>query len=155
MAEEDTEMFFKIVVPLDGSKYSEAALQSASFMARAFNAELKLVTVEELPVHVYPGEVDSQMLIDLNKDSQAYLDSLAHQLRQEGCVVTALVLPAGPPADRILDEVKRERADLIVVGSHGRTGLSRLLLGSVAEKLARHAPCPVMIARLQEVAAEV
>ena len=147
-------MFFKILVPLDGSKYSEAALQSASFMARAFNADLKLVTVEEIAMPIYPGEVDTQMLVDLEKDSQAYLDSMAHQLRQEGCCVTTAVLPPGPPADRILDEVKRERTDLIVVGSHGRTGLTRLLLGSVAEKLARHAPCPVMIARLQEVAAE-
>lgn len=147
-------MFFKILVPLDGSKYSEAALQSASFMARAFNADLKLVTVEEIAMPIYPGEVDRQMLVDLQKDSQAYLDSMAHQLRQEGCCVTTVVLPPGPPADRILDEVKRERTDLIVVGSHGRTGLTRLLLGSVAEKLARHAPCPVMIARLQEVAAE-
>lgn len=146
-------MFFKIVVPLDGSSYSEAALKSASFMARAFNAELKLVTVEDIPLPIYPGEVDREMISEVEKDHQAYLEARAHELRQEGCCVTTLVLKPGPPADRILDEVKRERADLIVVGSHGRTGLSRLLLGSVAEKLARQAPCPVMIARLQEVPA--
>lgn len=147
-------MFFKILVPLDGSRHSEAALQSASFMARAFNAELKLVTVEEVATPIYPGEVDPEMLVDLRKDAQAYLDSRAHHLRQEGCSVSTKVLTAGPPADRILDEVQHEKTDLIVVGSHGRTGLSRLLLGSVSEKLARHAPCPVMITRLQEVGAE-
>ncbi|MFN8613617.1 MAG: universal stress protein [Vulcanimicrobiota bacterium] len=147
-------MFFKIAVPLDGSAHSEAALKSASFMARAFNAELKLITVEEVATPIYPGEVDPEMLVDLRRDAQAYLDSRAHQLRQEGCCVTTAVLTAGPPADRILEEVQREKTDLIVVGSHGRTGLPRLLLGSVSERLARHAPCPVMIARLQEVPAE-
>ena len=148
-------MFFKIVVPLDGSVYAEAALKSASFMARAFNAELKLVTVEDIHLPIYPGEVDPEMISDVEKDHQAYLNTRAHELREEGCCVTTAGLPPGPPADRILDEVKKERADLIVVGSHGRTGLSRILLGSVAEKLARHAPCPVMIARLQEVPAPV
>lgn len=146
-------MFFKIVVPLDGSSYSEAALKSASFMARAFNAELKLVTVEDVPLPIYPGEVDPEMLNEGRKDHEAYLNTRAHQLREEGCCVTIAVLPPGPPADRILEEVKRERADLIVMGSHGRTGLSRMLLGSVAEKLARQAPCPVMISRQQEVPA--
>ncbi|MBX3172356.1 MAG: universal stress protein [Candidatus Eremiobacteraeota bacterium] len=148
-------MFFKIVVPLDGSIYSEAALKSASFMARAFNAELKLVTVEDIPLPIYPGEVDAEMISEIEKDHQAYLNARAHELREEGCCVSTVVLPPGSPADRILDEVKKERADLIVVGSHGRTGLTRMLLGSVAEKLARHAPCPVMIARVQEVPAAV
>ncbi len=146
-------MFFKIVVPLDGSPCSESALRSASFMARAFNAELKLVTVEDIALPIYPGEVDAEMISDVQKNHEAYLNRRAHELREEGCCVTIAVLKPGPPADRILDEVHRERADLIVVGSHGRTGLTRVLLGSVAEKLARQAPCPVMIARLQEVPA--
>lgn len=148
-------MFFKIVVPLDGSVYAEAALKSASFMARAFNSELKLVTVEDIPLPIYPGEVDMQTISDVERSHVAYLNARAHELRQEGCNVTIAVLPPGPPADRILDKVKENRADLIVVGSHGRTGLTRMLLGSVAEKLARHAPCPVMISRLQEVPAAV
>lgn len=146
-------MFFKIVVPLDGSSHSEAALKSASFMARAFNAELKLVTVEDIALPIYPGELDTEMISQIEKDHEAYLNARAHELRQEGCCVTTVVLKPGPPADRILDEVRKERADLIVVGSHGRTGLTRLLLGSVAEKLAREAPCPVMISRLQQVPA--
>ena len=74
-------MFFKIVVPLDGSSYSEAALKSASFMARAFNAELKLVTVEDVPLPIYPGEVDPEMLNEGRKDHEASLNTPASRRR--------------------------------------------------------------------------
>ena len=148
-------MFFKILVPLDGSSSSEAALKSASFMARAFQSEIKLVTVEDVPMPIYPGEVNAELIDQLRKDADAYLQARAHELRQEGCCVTTVQLPPGPIAQRILDEVKKERTDLIMVGSHGRSGISRVLLGSVAEHLARHAPCPVMIIRLQPVEAAV
>lgn len=146
-------MFFKIVVPLDGSIYSEAALKSASFMARAFNAEIKLVTVEEVPLPIYPGETASQLLVETRGDEERYLAARAHQLREEGCSVVTKILPPGAPAQRILEEVQRDRADLIIIGSHGRAGLTRVLLGSVAERLARESPCPVMIHRLQDVGA--
>ena len=146
-------MFFKILVPLDGSVHSEAALKSASFMARAFNAELKLVTVEEIPLPIYPGETASQLLMENRGDEANYLQARAHELREQGCSVTTAVLPPGPPAQRILEQVHKDRSDLIVIGSHGRSGMTRILLGSVAERLAREAPCPVMINRLQEVAA--
>lgn len=148
-------MFFKILVPLDGSIFSEAALKSASFMARAFNAEIKLVTVEEVPLPIYPGETASQLLVETRGDEERYLAARAHELRQEGVNVTTRILPPGAPAQRILDEAQKERVDLIVIGSHGRSGLTRMLLGSVAERLAREAPCPVMINRLQDVAAVV
>ena len=148
-------MFFKILVPLDGSSSSEAALKSASFLARAFQSEIKLVTVEDIPMPIYPGEVNAEMIDQLRKDADAYLQARAHELREDGCSVTTVLLPPGPVAQRILDEVKKERTDLIMVGSHGRSGISRVLLGSVAEHLARHAPCPVMITRLQPVEAAV
>lgn len=141
-------MFFKILVPLDGSPYSEAALQSASFMARAFGSSLKLVTVEEIPYPLHPAEAAVHKA-ESWQDAQKYLDARAHELRQQGCDVTTKVLRAGQPAQRILEEMAEERVDLLVIGSHGRTGLTRLLLGSVAERLAREAPCPVMISRVQ------
>lgn len=142
-------IFSQIVVPLDGSDHSETALQSACSLARAFNAELRLITVEEVPPVIYPGSANAQRIQEARRDAQTYLLEQAQALRRQGYCVNTQILSPGPPAQRILEELRRNRADLIVVGSHGRTGLGRMLLGSVAERLAREAPCPVLIVRAQ------
>ena len=81
---------------------------------------------------------------------QKNLDRLAEPLRLEQLKVSTNVLPLGPPVSRIIEEAKEFKADLIVLFSHGRRGLSRVFLGSVAERLTRHAPCPVMLIHNQE-----
>lgn len=141
-------MFCKIVVPLDGSTLAEAALTPAKFMARAFNAEIKLVSVEEMPAHLTDLEwrLPQQAILDQAKDQlEAYLKSRAHDLRSEGCTVSYGVLPLGSPAQRILEEIEENKHDLLILTSHGRTGLTRFMMGSVAERMARYARCPVMI----------
>lgn len=141
-------MFHKILVPLDGSATAEAALKPASFLARAFNAELRLASVEEMPAQILDWDVTQQTLLDKAKTERLdYLNARAHELRQEGCLVDFTYLPLGSPALRLEHEAAEQQADLIVMTSHGRTGLPRLVLGSVAEQLARTAPCPVMIIR--------
>ena len=141
-------MFCKIMVPLDGSTLAEASLCPAKFMARAFNAEVKLISVEEMPAHLSDLEwrLPQQAILDQAKSqSEAYLQARAHELRSEGCTVTFEVLPLGSAAQRILEEVEANKHDLLILTSHGRTGLTRFMMGSVAERLARYARCPVMI----------
>lgn len=141
-------MFQKIVVPLDGSKQAESALKPAAFIARAFQAAIKLVMVEEMPPHLSKDEweLTQDEVLDRNRhESEEYLRGLCHEMRSDGCNVSFAVLSLGPAAQRILEDVEAERPDLIVLSSHGRTGLPRVVLGSVAESLARQSPCPVMV----------
>lgn len=146
-------MFQKILVPLDGSQESEQALKTARALAQAFRAELRLVTVEELPDQPAPSEWDLTIgrFLDKNREEvEQNLERLAQPLRVEDFKVSTAVLPLGPPALRILEETRECKADLIVLFSHGRSGLSRLIMGSVAERLTRNAPCPVLIVHRQE-----
>ncbi len=146
-------MFQKILVPLDGSDEAEQALRTARAVAVAFRAELRLVTVEEMPNEPTPGEWDLTVgsLMDKRRELvQQNLDRLAKSLSGDELKVSTAVLPLGPAAPRILEEARECKADLIVLFSHGRTGLSRIFLGSVAERLTRHAPCPVMIVHRSE-----
>lgn len=139
-------MFHKILVPLDGSLEAEQALQPALELARAFQAELHLISVEQLPDQPTPSEWELTLgrYMDTKRDeTQAYLNGLV--ARCNGLQVTTSVLPLGSPALRISQEACEEKADLIVLFSHGRSGLSRFFLGSVAERLARKSPCPVML----------
>ena len=142
-------MFFHILVPVDGSAHSERALELAATMALKFGSEVRLVTVEEVPLPVYAGETSSRLMHETRRDEESYLAACAQKLQSLGCRVNTAILSPGAPAQRILEEARRYRADLIVVGSHGRTGIARALLGSVAERLAREAPCAVMIQRVQ------
>jgi len=141
-------MFHRIMVPLDDSELAECAIPTALSLALAFKASLHLVSVEELPEQPAPSEWDLTMgdfFEKKRRQAQERLDRLATSLRSQGVEVTSSILPLGPPVARLLDEVKPSGVDLIVLHSHGRSGLTRMLWGSVAERLTRHAPCPVMI----------
>lgn len=144
-------MFKKILVPLDGSEEAEQALSPARTLARTFEAELRLVTVEEMHDQLAPSEWDLSMgdFLDRKRNEiQKNLDRLAQGLQPEIHVTTA-VLPLGPPVQRLLEEARECQADLIVLYSHGRGGIARIFIGSVAERLTRTAPCPVMIVHPQ------
>ncbi len=146
-------MFHKILVPLDGSPEAERALEPARELARAFQAELRLVTVEEMPEEPVPSEWELTLGGFLERKRQQVLENLerlAATFRGHGHEVSTAVLPLGPPVTRIREEARQGQADLIVLFSHGRSGLSRFLLGSVAERLTRNAPCPVMIVHHQD-----
>ncbi|MBX3171205.1 MAG: universal stress protein [Candidatus Eremiobacteraeota bacterium] len=146
-------MFRKILVPLDGSEESERALEPARELARAFQAELRLVTVEEMPEEPVSGEWELTLggfIERKRQETQENLNRLAETWRGESYSITTAVLPLGSPVTRIRAEARECKADLIVLFSHGRSGLSRVLLGSVAERLTRNAPCPVMIIHHQD-----
>ena len=148
-------MYQKIMVPLDGSELAEYAIPPARAMALAFKASLHLTTVEEVPEQPAPSEWDltvGDFLDKKRQEVQERLDKLAAPLRSEGIEVTTAILPLGPTVARLLEELQQQKADLIVLHSHGRSGLSRMIWGSVAERLTRQASCPVMIVHAQRTA---
>lgn len=143
-------MFFRILVPLDGSSAAEAALEPAAAMARAFGGNLRLV-------RVCPGAISADYVVDVQlheavdrrerEKMEEYLEKTRLKYSQGGLTVVTRLLDEGDAAHRILEEIKADPVDLVVLSSHGRSGVARLLLGSVAEHISRHATCPVMIVR--------
>jgi nucleotide-binding universal stress UspA family protein len=142
-------MFHKIMVPLDGSPESEAALEPAQYMARTAGADILLVRVPGIP-----DEADVTPVLPIPPEAHAReharcekaLAERASQLHQAGFKVTWKVLGYHEePAEQLAAAASDYATDLIVLTSHRRRGLERALKGSVAEKLARHSPCPVLI----------
>ena len=130
----------KILLATDFSPASESAVAYASALARDTGAKLLIVHVEEPPLAYTTGE----MYFDPTDTARPGLDEAlrrvlptAPEIRYEHHLLM------GNPAQELIDLATKERVDLIVMGTHGRTGLSRLLMGSVAEEVVRQAPCPV------------
>lgn len=146
-------MYQRILVPVDGSRTSGCALREAIRLA-AEGAVLHLVYVQEetyLDAEAY-AVVDYQALQQgLRLTGERTLAQAAKEVAQSGNVAETVLLNAGGEriSDVIDNEARQWRADLIVIGTHGRSGLSRLLLGSVAEGVVRTAAVPVLLIRAE------
>lgn len=147
-------MYQRILVPIDGGATSGRALQEALKLA-AGNARFRLVYVVE---EVYPLDAESYALFDyaalkeaMRSTGERALAQAAEIVRQSGATAETALLdePGKRVADAIDDEALNWKADLIVIGTHGRSGLSRLVMGSVAEGVARGAPVPVLLVRAE------
>jgi nucleotide-binding universal stress UspA family protein len=140
-----------ILVPTDFSKESKKALRYAIPFARQFNAGIILINVVQ--PHYVGGEfgvVDFPVIeAGLQKDSAEQLAALATKNVRD-LVPVKTVVRTGSPVNEIIDAAKALKADLVILSTHGRTGLRHVLLGSVAENVVRHAPCPVLIVRAHE-----
>lgn len=143
-----------ILVPVDFSPHSERALDYACSLAEKLGARIHLVhaigagTPELGAVRAV---LTDSMIATLRESSLANLRTIANA--REGIATFGKVMvEPGDARDGILEAAVACSADLIVIGSHGRRGLSRFVLGSVAEDVARRAPCPVLIVRLKEAA---
>jgi nucleotide-binding universal stress UspA family protein len=134
----------KVIFPTDFSTASDVALEYATRMARVMDARLVIVHVEESPFAYGGGELYYGVL----EPDQTTLQKMLSELRptDPGVPYEHRML-VGTPADEIAALAEREQAELIVMGSHGRGGVARLLLGSVAEIVMRKAPCPVLIVK--------
>jgi nucleotide-binding universal stress UspA family protein len=131
----------KILFPTDFSEASQHALAWAASLARDNGATLVIAHVEEPPITYGGGE----MYYPLEEpDRDTLRESLAHVMPADPLVLCEHKLLVGDPASAIVSAAESEGADLIVMGTHGRTGLTRLLMGSVAEAVVRRAPCPVL-----------
>jgi universal stress protein A len=137
-----------ILVPVDFSERSRAALNYAVTLARDFEASL--VVLHVLDPLLAAGRLESARLRQLKSSSRSeaagQLQALSRELVPTG-VRAQLFLRHGPATDIIVAFAVAKKADLIIMGSQGRTGLSRLLIGSVAERVVRHAFCPVLVVR--------
>ena len=142
-------MYEKILVPLDGSALAELALRHAAEIARGTRAEIVLLQAIYLPMPVVPEPVllaEGRMLEEAAKATSAYLDRIGSGLREAGHRVRTMV-DERPPADAILQVADREQVDLIVMSTHGRSGLSRLMMGSIAESVLRNTRRAVMLVK--------
>jgi len=134
-----------ILHPTDFSDHSTHAFQLACALTRDYNARLVVLHVVVPPTVIYGEGIlppDPELL---RREAQ---EQLAHLLAPQANVRAERRLAEGDPAAEVLSAAEEIGADLIVMGTHGRTGLGRLLMGSVAEEVMRHAPCPVLTTRL-------
>jgi nucleotide-binding universal stress UspA family protein len=142
--------FERIIIPLDGSALAEQIVEPALELGALVGAEYTLLQSIEVPVLAYApaaqaAALDEQTLEQWRAEVQAYLEHVAEPLRARGLAVRTLITIA-PPAIAIVDAA-REQADLIAMSTHGRGGLVRMVLGSVAETVVRRAGVPVLIQR--------
>jgi nucleotide-binding universal stress UspA family protein len=142
----------KVLLAIDASRFSEAATQAVIQQLRPEDAEVYILHVVKTLVSIapfpYAGEPDmiEAAQQEMLKEGRILVERAEQLLRKAGYKVQTSV-EEGEPRSSILDYAKRCNADLILVGSHGRKGLDRFLLGSVAESVARHARCSVEIVR--------
>ncbi|MDQ7838134.1 MAG: universal stress protein [Thermodesulfobacteriota bacterium] len=137
----------KILVATDGSRYSEKALDGAVNIARKCGSSLYVLNVVELNpefMSLAPEAVEK-----MERDSRTLLEETKERVSQKGITCETVIHEGEQPYEFIVSEAKRKKADLIVIGTHGRTGLKKLLMGSVAARVIGHAPCPVMVIPLR------
>lgn len=140
----------RILVPLDFSEQSLRALAYAKTLGKSLAASLHLLHVIPNPFIAHPGGLYAPLpqpfLDDLEQDARTRLDEACPSDEREAFSVRSVV-KVGDPLFEIVEYARLEHVDLIVIGTHGRTGIPHLFLGSVAERVVRTAPCPVLTVR--------
>jgi nucleotide-binding universal stress UspA family protein len=144
-------MYKRILVPIDGSETSAGALDAALKLAREHDAELKpLYVVDAAPLMYSGAAFDPSILRDaFVKDGELVIADATERMQREGVKGSTLVLEVNPVGDDIAQQITRAArefdADLVVMGTHGRRGWRRLVLGSVAERFLRMSTRPVLL----------
>jgi nucleotide-binding universal stress UspA family protein len=147
-------MYRSILVPLDGSTNAEAILPHVLALGQAAQAEYTLLRVVEsvmvarpMPPNPAVRELDEQLIDQLRVDAQIYLEQVAERLAAQALTTRIEVVVAPQAASAILEQAQQDRSDLIAMATHGRRGLARVLLGSVADKVLHGATTPVLLYR--------
>ena len=147
-------MYKKILLPTDGSEYANKAAKHAIWLARLNGAELIALNVIEtsslvgLPAEDLIVRIKEMLKEEGRKSLEAISDILKESKIEDECqkeVKLTVSTKEGSPSDVIINTVKEEGVDLIVMGTSGKHGLDRFLLGSVTENVVRSAPCPVLV----------
>jgi nucleotide-binding universal stress UspA family protein len=142
-----------ILVPTDLTEGAEEALDYACELAISLGARIHLLNVIGIPALGVPElgvAITSNVIDSLITENQSALDKLADRKRAAGVDIGEVLLKTGDARDVINQTAKELGADLIAMGTHGRRGVTRALLGSVAETVVRTAPCPVLTVRMHE-----
>lgn len=151
-------MYKNILVPLDGSPTAELALKEAATLAQLSGATLQLLHIVDAMEHITGFERPSVHINDIRPRfmaaGQAVLDQAQAQLRAQDVQAASTLLesPGARVSEQIAEQARKLSADLIVMGTHGRRGVDRLLIGSDAEQTARIASVPVLLVRAREAA---
>ncbi len=139
-----------LVVPLDGSELAESALAYGEDMARQMSLNISLIRVVSTPALTYPGTesytYDPQVFTDLESAAISYLKQKQADLEQKGFKVE-YVVKGGYPADYIIDFAEASEGSLIVMSTHGRSGIGRWIMGSVADRILRASNRPILLIR--------
>lgn len=143
--------FEKILLPVDFSDYSEVACDYAITLAKTFHSTLQVLHVINEPVDLrgfyVPHLSFEQLETEIETGASKMLDTFCQEhLKDFGTFETLVV--TGVPYEEIIRAATEKESSLIVIGTHGRTGLDHLIFGSTAERVVRSAPCPVMTIRL-------
>jgi|SRR5437879_5807600 len=144
----------RILLAIDDSRFSQAAIETVIEQARPQDTDVRILHVVESPPLLVAREMGGYepaletALESQKQNAEALVMKAAELLRARGLKVAA-ALELGDAKSKILDVAEEWRADLIVVGSHGRRGFERFLMGSVSDAVARHAKCSVQIVRIR------
>lgn len=138
----------KILVPLDGSALAEAALPKAMELAQSCGAKLLLICAAE--AHKLPGADPTEAQIKVVQGAEDYLAQVGDRLVAVGVTGVETSVWYGPAAYAIVEAARVNKVDLIAMTTHGRSGLGRLILGSVAESVLRGTTTPILLIRVAE-----
>jgi nucleotide-binding universal stress UspA family protein len=142
-------MYKKILVPLDGSELAKMALDEAEKLAKIFDAEIVLFQVVPfMPIYGSPELVTPLIVDEKQKEAaEKYLVNLGEELKKKGLRAAATVRTGQQVAVEIIDFAKEAGVDLIIMCTHGRSGISRWVMGSVALKVVTRAETPILLIR--------
>jgi nucleotide-binding universal stress UspA family protein len=135
----------KLLVPLDGSKLAEHAIEKALEVGEGREPTVLLLRAAE--ASTWPGVDPTDEQIRVVREAEEYLDAVKAALRAKGILRVETSVWYGPPASAIVEAARVGGADLIVMSTHGRSGLGRLILGSVAEAVLRGTTTPILLLR--------
>jgi nucleotide-binding universal stress UspA family protein len=142
-------MYRKILVPLDGSRLSETILEHVKVVVTGCGIppDVVLLNIVE-PFRIQPFTDGTGWVQKIQKEAKRvakiYLDQLVEKFEKDGITAEALVL-SGDPGKVILEYAEKNNVDLIIMCSHARSGVARLVFGSVADKISRYSPVPVLV----------
>jgi nucleotide-binding universal stress UspA family protein len=133
----------RILVAVDGSVFSDAAVDQAISLGGVCNSQIFVISVIDL----YPEQIEvAPALVDkMSAEVRQHIDKAKQKIDEANIPCETIVHIGGKPHEFIVREAKEKAVDLIVMGTHGRTGVKRILMGSVAQSVIGHAPCPVLV----------
>ncbi|MHB8841170.1 MAG: universal stress protein [Candidatus Aquicultor sp.] len=134
----------RILLAVDGSKHSELAARRAIQVAQAYNGELKVLSVVDIPIEAYGDALG--VVEQMVEKARQMTKNVEEQAKRSGIKAETFVRE-GDSHEKIIEMAYKLKADVVFMGSHGRTGLRRLLMGSVTEKVIGNAPCPVLVVK--------
>ena len=144
----------RIIVPLDGSELAEAALTTVVELARALKLKVVLLRAYSVKAIMYSDEDNlhdsNEIATELKNEATRYLDHWAGRLKSEGCADVLPIVSEGDAAETIIEVAEGAPNSLIAMCTHGRSGVKRWVLGSVTEKVIRHAGNPVLVLRVAD-----